>query len=153
MHPLELKVPPVALALIVAALMWALARYVPQAAFVPPWREGVALLCTLAGFAIALAGVLEFRRARTTVHPQRPDTASALVRSGIFRHSRNPMYVGILLVLAGWGYHLGNVGALLLLPVFVVYMNRFQIRVEERALLVIFGAEYTDYMRSVRRWL
>lgn len=153
MHPLELKVPPVAVALVAAALMWALARLLPQAAFAVPWRETIMMALMLAGFAVALAGVLEFRRARTTVHPQQPDKASSLVRGGIYRHSRNPMYVGMLLVLAGWAIHLGNGLSLLVLPLFVAYMNRFQIMAEERALLAIFGAEYTDYMRSVRRWL
>lgn len=153
MHPLELKVPPVAVALIAAALMWMLARFVPQAAFVLPWRETITMALMLAGFAVALAGVLEFRRARTTVHPQRPDKATALVRSGIYRYSRNPMYVGILFVLAGWAAHLGNGLSLLVLPLFVAYMNRFQIAVEEGALVAIFGAEYSEYMLEVRRWL
>lgn len=153
MQALELKIPPAAVALIVGALMWALARHVPQAALTLPGREGVALACMLAGFGVALAGVLEFRRARTTIHPQRPDTASTLVKSGIFRYSRNPMYLGILFVLLGWGIFLNNAAALIMLPLFIAYMNRFQIVVEERALVAIFGADYTDYTRSVRRWL
>jgi len=63
------------------------------------------------------------------------------------------MYVGFLLVLVGWSAYLANVAALLLIPMFVVYMNRFQIKPEERALATKFGTEYTEYMQRVRRWL
>lgn len=153
MHLLELKIPPAAVALVSAALMWVLAHYVPQAAFTLPWQEIVSMLCVAAGLVFGIAGVLEFRRARTTVHPQQPHKATSLVRSGIYRYSRNPMYAGIFFILTGWALYLGNILSVLVLPMFVAYMNYFQIMVEERALVVIFGAGYTDYTRTVRRWL
>ena len=155
MHALELKVPPVALALITAAGMLALAWLLPAAALPLP-ATGARLAAGAlgaAGIAVALAGVLAFRRMRTTVNPMAPERATALVAVGVFRASRNPMYLGMLLVLAGWAVFLGNAAAALLVPAFVAWMTRFQIRPEERALTARFGASYLDYCARVRRWL
>jgi len=153
MQVLELKVPPLALVLLFAVMMWLLSASASSLALTLPWRTLVALILWSAGFAIALAGLFEFRRAKTTVNPLTPDAASAIVTSGIYRYSRNPMYVGLLLALIGWGVWLSHLLAFALLPFFVVYMNRFQIEPEERALSVKFGGLFRDYRRSVRRWL
>ena len=102
---------------------------------------------------VSAAGVVAFRRSRTTVNPLSPEQASSLVVHGIYRFTRNPMYLGFLLALTGWSVHLANLAAVLLLPVFVAYMNRFQIQPEERALLQNFGARFAAYTQAVRRWL
>lgn len=152
MSRLELRIPPLALVMIVAFGMWLLAQLVPAATIARPvWW--MALVPALAGGLFAFAGVAAFRRARTTVNPVTPQATSAIVTTGVYRHSRNPMYVGFLLVLTGWGIYLGNLCAALLLPLFIAYMNRFQIAPEERALSAKFGSGYADYMRRVRRWL
>lgn len=109
--------------------------------------------CLAVGLAIGLAGVRSFRSAGTTVNPLKPDGSSALVVNGIFRRTRNPMYLGLLLLLLGWGLYLANPFALLLVVAFPPYMNRFQIRPEERALEAAFGQAFTEYRRRVRRWL
>ena len=106
-----------------------------------------------AGTVIALAGVVEFVRRKTTVNPVTPGAAAVIVTSGIYRFSRNPMYLGLLLVLMGWAVWLSNLMAFALLPFFVLYMNRFQIEPEERALSAKFGRAFIDYMGSVRRWI
>ena len=101
----------------------------------------------------SLAGVIEFRRARTTVDPTRPEHSSAIVSGGIYSLTRNPMYLGFLLILAAWAAWLGNLPACLALLAFVQYMNRFQIAPEERVLGARFGAPYEAYRQRVRRWL
>jgi protein-S-isoprenylcysteine O-methyltransferase Ste14 len=106
-----------------------------------------------AGACISLMAVISFRRARTTVNPLRPGTASTLVTGGIYRHTRNPMYLGLSIILLGWAVYLANAPALLLLPGFVLYIYRFQIVPEERTLAALFGAEYQAYRTRVRRWL
>jgi protein-S-isoprenylcysteine O-methyltransferase Ste14 len=111
------------------------------------------VLFFVAGLAVSALGVVEFRRARTTVDPRIPAASSSLVRSGIYRLTRNPMYVGFGLVLLGWAIYVSNALAFLLLPAYVLYMTRFQIQPEERALGQIFGQEYADYRARVRRWL
>jgi protein-S-isoprenylcysteine O-methyltransferase Ste14 len=107
----------------------------------------------LSGFAFALAGAVAFRKAATTLNPMRPATASALVTSGIYRFSRNPLYVGLLLALSGWTVFLSHALGLLFLPTFVAYMNRFQIAPEEHVLAEEFGAGFAAYKQSVPRWL
>lgn len=152
MPTLELRIPPLALVLICAAAMAAIACTVP-ASMPIPGRWAIAGAFVLVGAAVALAGVMAFRRHKTTVNPLTPQQSSTLVAGGIYRFSRNPMYLGFLLALLGWGVYLGNWASVLLLPVFVAYMNRFQIQPEERALTQLFGPQFVDYARSVRRWL
>jgi len=118
-----------------------------------PAADGLAASLVLAGFVVAILGVREFRKAGTTVDPRFPEKAESLVTDGIFRYSRNPMYLGLLCVLLGWAVYLANWPAFLFLPVFVAYMNRFQIRPEERHMLRKFGDAFSDYASRVRRWL
>ena len=116
-------------------------------------RLALGLLIALGGAAFDLAGLLAFRRARTTYNPLRPERAKRIVSDGVYRHTRNPMYVGMALLLLGWAVGLGNAMALLGPVVFVAYITCFQILPEERALLAKFGADYADYLVQVRRWL
>lgn len=153
MNALELKVPPVVVLLLAGGAMWIAASALPSLDFPLPYKKLVAVVLAAAGGAVAVLGVLSFRHARTTVNPMKPDAASSLVTTGIYRFTRNPMYLGMLLLLAGFAMYLANVAALVLLPVFVVYMNQFQIKPEERALSAIFGPELTAYQQRVRRWI
>ena len=153
MTSLELRVPPLAVLLIAGLLMGLTALWAPALAWPTQIRIGAGAGILTLGILIAVSGVVAFRRARTTVNPLRPDGASSLVASGIYRYTRNPMYLGMLLVLIGWAVYLARPWALLVLPVFVAYMNRFQIGPEERVLERIFGAEFEAYRRRVRRWL
>ena len=151
-NALELKVPPVALVFLFGALMWLASAYSPFTIALP-WRSAFALIIAIMGFAIALAGVLSFRRAATTVNPLTPEATTTMVTSGIYRFTRHPMYLGFLLILAGWTIYLSNLAAFALLPLFVWYINRFQILPEERVLDAKFSHSFTAYRSSVRRWL
>jgi protein-S-isoprenylcysteine O-methyltransferase Ste14 len=150
---LELKMSPVMMTVLLAVLMWILARQTEGFRLASELRLTALLLFLGSGAAIGFAGVRAFRRARTTVNPWRPHRSSELVVSGIYRRTRNPMYLGLLLALLGWGLYLANLYALLLACTFVPYMNRFQIRPEERALAQAFGGIFLDYCQRVRRWL
>ena len=153
MSSLELKIPPLALVALCALAMWVLARWLPFGAFAFVGARWVAAALVLLGIAIALAGVLAFRRHATTVNPMNPERSTTVVRDGIYRITRNPMYLGFVFALTGWGLHLGQVSALLMLIPFVGWLSRFQIVPEERALRRQFGADYEDYCRAVRRWI
>ncbi|WP_333797221.1 methyltransferase family protein [Rheinheimera sp.] len=157
MSRLELKIPPLLLVLIFAGLMFAARHLLPLWQVIPPelwwWRAGLAGLWALAGVMVALLGVVTFRRAKTTVNPLTPQAASDLVQNGIFRYSRNPMYLGMLLVLVAWALWLADISAFVPLPFFVWYLNQFQIQPEERALTALFGAAFLQYQQKVRRWL
>lgn len=148
------KIPPLAFTILLAALMWASARAWPQFSFDWPVALPLAAAIALAGLVIALLGVASFRRAGTTVNPLRTDGTTALVAHGIYRYSRNPMYLGFLVCVAAWGLYLAHVPALACGPLlFVAYLNRFQIGPEERALEAKFGDEYRAYLKAVRRWI
>ena len=153
MQALELKIPPVVLVVLFALAMWLLPQWLPALAIPQSWRLLLAGSFFVAGVAIALSGVLAFRKANTTVDPRVPQQSSSLVVRGIYRYSRNPMYVGFLLLLTALTCYLMSAAALALLPLFVWYMNRFQIAPEERHLLQKFGADYQAYCDKVRRWL
>jgi protein-S-isoprenylcysteine O-methyltransferase Ste14 len=141
------------LTLVLGALMWLVARHTAGFAVAPELRWVLLSALGGAGLIVGSAAVWAFHRARTTVNPWRPQASSALVVSGIYRRTRNPMYLGLALALAGWGLYLANVYALLLACTFVPYMNRFQIRPEERVLQHTFGNSFREYCRQVRRWL
>jgi protein-S-isoprenylcysteine O-methyltransferase Ste14 len=118
-----------------------------------PGRELLAATFAVAGAVICGLGIASFSRAGTTVNPMKPDSASSLVVSGIYTLTRNPMYLGFLLVLLGWASYLSNLLSFLFLPAFIWYMDRFQIYPEERALASLFGEEFASYKSRVRRWL
>jgi protein-S-isoprenylcysteine O-methyltransferase Ste14 len=113
----------------------------------------VAILLLLAAGAIGIAGVRAFGRARTTVDPLRPEKASSLVTAGIYRRTRNPMYVALAIALLAWAVWLAHPLTLLGVAAFVAWISRFQIAPEERALHALFGAEFDRYCSEVRRWL
>jgi protein-S-isoprenylcysteine O-methyltransferase Ste14 len=150
-NKLELKVPPLALVFLFGALMW-LASANSAFTIALPWRSAFAFIFYAIGSAIVLAGVLTFRRMKTTVNPLTPEATTTMVTSGIYRFTRNPMYLGFLLILVGWAINLSHLLAFAFLPLFVWYMNRFQIHPEERALSTKFSEAFTRYKRSVRRW-
>ena len=153
MPVLDLKVPPLAVAAFMAMLMWLASLALPAFGFVFPAQRLCAVILAVAGAATIALGIASFQRARTTNNPMKPGSASSLVVSGVYAFTRNPMYLGLLLVIAGWAVFLSNVLAFVFLPVFVFYMNRFQIKPEERALTARFGQEFVAYKSRARRWL
>jgi protein-S-isoprenylcysteine O-methyltransferase Ste14 len=153
MQALELKLPPLVLWLLSAAGVAAAARLWPGASMPFAGHRAAAVVVLLLGIVLAIAGVVQFRRARTTVNPLAPLNASAIVDTGIYRLSRNPMYLGMALGLGGLVLWWANVAGGALVLLFCWYLTRFQIKPEERALLARFGPPYAAYLRRVRRWL
>lgn len=150
---LSLRVPPVVVVLVIAVVQWLAANVLPRWPGDFPGRNWIAIALFALGSAVAVLGVLSFRRARTTVNPMDPSLTSTLVSNGIYRWSRNPMYLGFALWLLAWSVLLGSAFALLVVIPFVMWMNRFQIMPEERALQRQFGAAFEHYCEEVRRWL
>ncbi len=153
MRRLETRIPPPVVAALLALCMGLAAPSAARASVSTALRLGLALLVAGTGGAIAAAGSIAFKRAGTTVNPLKPERASALVTGGVYRLTRNPMYLGMTLALAGFATWLWWWPALLGPVAFVAWITRFQIRPEERALGLRFGAAYQDYRRRVRRWL
>jgi protein-S-isoprenylcysteine O-methyltransferase Ste14 len=153
MSKLELKIPPAVLAVAALALMWGTREVFPQLTTGFPGSRLLAALVCVVGLAIGFGGVVQFRRARTSVNPHRVRKASSVVSTGLYAYTRNPMYLGIVLCLVGAAIYLSNVSTIIGIPAFVLYMNRFQIEPEERALTELFGTSYSAYRDSVRRWI
>ena len=153
MNALEHRIPPPLVMLLTAFAMWQFARLLPRVEVDDTVRLVLAGLFLTDALFCALAGVYCFRRAHTTVDPLHPDKASRLVSGGIYRVSRNPMYLGFALLLLAWAVFLASPWMLLGVPAFMLYIGRFQIQPEERALETLFGQEFRDYRAQVRRWL
>jgi len=150
---LELKIPPVIQVLLTAALMWMLATTSISSLIVIPGRLWIVGCLWVVGGLISLLGVIAFRQVKTTVDPRTPDRATHLVIVGIYQWSRNPMYLGFVIFLIGWAIFLSNTVTIIPIPVFILYMNHFQIKPEERFMLEKFADEYEAYMTKVRRWI
>ena len=153
MRYLELRFPPPLVGITVAAAMWVTASLPPIWPPLSSVRLIVGLILLVIGVAIALSAVISFRRAETTVNPLKPETSTSLVSTGIFARTRNPMYLGILIALLAWAMYLPSALALLGPVAFALYITRFQIIPEERAMQTLFGSAFSKYAQSVRRWL
>ena len=149
---LALKIPPLLLMLLFAIAMWAF--YDNTFSFILSKALRMTLLASAITLALllTLAGALAFKKARTTVNPTSPESTSSLVTSGIYRFTRNPMYLGFFIALVGWSIFLADLSALVLALLFIPYMNKFQISPEEQTLTKLFGQQYIDYCHRVRRW-
>lgn len=152
MSALNLKIPPPVVLLIVAALMWAVARYLYPGQPTTLHLVACAVAIVL-GAAVLVTAYFTFRRARTTLDPQHPEQATTLLTHGIYRFSRNPIYLAMALILFGWAFYLASPPVFVLPFVFVGYMTRFQIIPEENALAAAFGDEFALYRANTRRWL
>lgn len=150
---LDKRIPPPLIATLCAIAMWILAIYTPSLNVSFSLRVIIALLIFVVGIFFSLRGASAFRLAKTTINPLHPETTSALVTTGIYQYSRNPMYVGFVLFLLALAVLLSSPVALLGVLGFVLYINKFQILPEERALQTLFGSDFTYYRTQVRRWL
>lgn len=153
MNRLENRIPPPLVAVLFVVAMWACARWLPVLDLSFPGQGLATGLFVAAGLGVIGFAIVQFARARTTIDPLHPAAASALVSDGVFRLTRNPMYLGMALVLAGLALRLGDGGSALLVAGFVATITRFQIAPEERALRAHFGEEFEAYTRKVRRWI
>jgi protein-S-isoprenylcysteine O-methyltransferase Ste14 len=150
---LEHRIPPPVVGLIVAASMWSASSLGPHLAIPSGARIAIVVLLVTIGIGFDVLGLLAFRSARTTVNPFRPEKASTLVTNGVYRVTRNPMYVGMAFLLLAWAVYLGAFVPFAGIVLFVLYITRFQIRPEERVLAGIFGEGFSNYVARVRRWL
>lgn len=147
---LDLKIPPPIIFLCCAAFIIFLPNMVP---FYEIRSNFLCLLFILFGITLDLFALIQFRRANTTIMPTTPEKSRQLVKTGVYRLSRNPMYLGMALNLIGLVWGLGNLLSFFGVLVFFCYINRFQIQPEEKVLTQLFGQDYQDYCRQTRRWL
>ena len=151
-HWLETRLP----APVVFVLIWAAMHFVPVLEAMDEWALPQRVFMDLGyqlGALSVIAAVVAFARSRTTIDPLHPERASALVTDGIYRCSRNPMYLSLLLLLLGHAFEIWNWPAFAGPLAYAAYITRFQILPEERVLAHLFGEDYLRYRKRVRRWL
>ena len=153
MFSLEHRIPPPVIGALVAGAMWWLSSIGPEVPVPQLVRQAVSGLLALSGLTFDLLGLIAFLRRRTTINPLSPSRTTALVTEGVYRITRNPMYVGMALLLTAWGVWLASPWTLAGPVVFILYITRFQIMPEERALATLFGDAFVDYTTRVRKWL
>ena len=150
---MNIRIPPPVYMILFGVLMWFLAHS-PYALIVDiPFKRAAAGILIAAAIAIDIIAIRQFNASSTTINPYRARKSSALVTHGIYRYTRNPMYVGMLLMLCGWGLILESVSNVLLIAGFVVTLTLAQIRHEEEVLESLFPDEFEAYRRKVRRWI
>ncbi len=153
MRHLRLKIPPPLVALVAAAAIWALSRAFPGLHFDLRGRPAIASVLAGLGIAVSAAGIGRFFQVRTTIRPEHPENTTSLVTTGVYRVTRNPMYLGLVLMLSAWAVMKSNAAGFVVIPLFVLFLQEFQIVPEEDALSSKFGNDYAEYRRRVRRWL
>ena len=146
------KIPPPVWLLVFGASMWFVARSAYAYPVEIPFALVIGIVVGVIGLSCSAAGIREFNKAATTVNPLKPEEASTLVTDGIYQRTRNPMYVGLFLILTGWAIWLSGLANLVLLGVFVLVITELQIKPEENALRHLFGQSYEEYCERVGRW-
>lgn len=152
---MKAKIPPPLVLLICGILMWLAARFVPSLDFVLPSRIILFWALLVVGVLLLASGASNILNRKTTIHPDRKSLskASALVTTGIYRYSRNPIYLGMAFMLLAWMILLQNWLSVVGPIIFIVFITDYQIKPEEEALEKVFGEEYVRYKKRVRRWI
>ena len=153
MKTLELRVPPVVQFLIAATGMWLISTLTPQLEFFLPARSVISGIIVILALIPAGAGILAFKQAHTSTNPVNPDAATSVVTTGIYAFTRNPMYLGLALLLLSNAIMLSHALAFVFVPAFMLYITHYQIKPEERVLTQKFGEAYQTYQKNVRRWI
>lgn len=152
-HPLELKIPPAAVFVFFAVVMGIIAVYFPFFNVQIPFRLILTGFLTVTAVLTGFYSIYLFYRNRTSVSTHEPQKTIKLVTTGPYKHSRNPMYLSLSLVLIAWAIFLSDLLSLMLMPAFYAYITRFQIIPEEREMISKFGKDYEDYTEQTPRWL
>ena len=151
MKSLENKIPPLIIVVFFLASIFLLKNFLEVFTFSYQVYISFFFLCLAAS--LCLTSIIEFRKHKTTLNPLMPEESTALVTTGIFKFSRNPMYLSLLNLLIAFSIYLGSFLGLIIIPLFVVYINLFQIKPEEKAMLKLYGKEFENYCSNVRRWI
>jgi len=153
MSVLDNKVPPPLLFFMASCTTWFSALYSPRLELNTTITHLVSISLLVIGIAFCVTGMISFHREKTTINPLKPETTTSLVTSGVYSFSRNPMYLGLALALLSFSVYLRSPSSIIGFIFFVLYINRFQIKPEEKHLYAIFGGGFVQYTQTVRKWL
>ena len=145
------KIPPPIVTLFFGLCIYLSRPYFPEFSF--SILNSLSTISFVLGIAVFATAVSSFKRQNTTVNPISIEKASSLVVNGVFKYSRNPMYLGMLFILLGLTFKFNLIGGLLFTSLFMIFISKFQIKPEEAAMEKLFDQEWKDYIKNVRRWL
>ena len=148
---MKTRIPPPILALVMIVIIYLSSFFIESSTF--NYQGSLSVLVLILGLACAIPSFKLFARYKTTISPLKPSDATALVTEGMYRYSRNPMYLGLLLLTIASTIWFGTWFGIIINIVFIFLINFLQIIPEEEALLEIFGEEYEEYKKNVRRWI
>lgn len=151
MKALETKIPPPVVTFLFLILIFVFKDVTNR--FSLPYQNAIALFFLVLGFVFAASAMRVFKKIKTTINPLNPEKATALVVTGVFKRSRNPMYFGLLNLLLSFSIYLGSFSGFFFIPLFITYIHFFQIIPEEKAMEKLFGNAFKDYCSKVRRWI
>ena len=147
---LNTKIPPPIVTLISIGIIY---LFESKIEYSQPDLKVVGIIFLILGSIIILLAVLKFIKTKTTVDPTRPHKTSNLVISGIYKITRNPMYLGMLFLIIAYALYNNNIIGCIIIPIFIFYINKFQIEPEEIEMRKKFGESFEDYCKKVNRWL
>ena len=150
---MKLKIPPAVQVLFFGILMWLIKKVNAQIHFNFEYQKEISVVLFFIGVFLGISAIFSFQKANTSVDPMNPEKASSLVESGIYKYSRNPMYLALLFVLLAFMVRLGNLYNLIIIVLYILYITEFQIKPEEIVLTNLFGKQYLEYKQKVRRWI
>lgn len=150
---MELKIIPVAQVIIAILLMMLISSNLSVLNYHLGITVPTVTFLILIAIIIAFLAISDFRKHQTTVNPTKPETARKVVNTGIYAFSRNPMYLAMLVLIIAIAISLQNIAVFVVIPIFIIYITKFQIIPEERALTQLFGIQYESYKQKVRRWV
>ena len=145
------KIPPPIVTLFFGLCIYLSRPYFPEFSF--SILNSLSTISFVLGITVFATAVSSFKRQNTTVNPISIEKASSLVVNGVFKYSRNPMYLGMLFILLGLTFKFNLIGGLLFTSLFMIFISIFQIKPEEAAMEKLFDQEWKDYIKHVRRWL
>jgi protein-S-isoprenylcysteine O-methyltransferase Ste14 len=145
------KIPPPIVTLFFGLCIYLSRSYFPE--FSSSVLNSFSVISFVVGISVFVAAVSSFKKEKTTVNPISIEKASSLVVNGVFKYSRNPMYLGMLFILLGLTFKFNLIGGLLFTSLFMIFISKFQIKPEEAAMEKLFDQEWKDYIKNVRRWL
>ena len=148
---METKIPPP-----IVTLLFGLSIYFSRGIFQAvevKYSFYIAILLLILGLTVLISAVRLFRKDKTTVNPLSPEQATKLVTDGIFKYSRNPMYLGMAFILGSIAVFFNLIGGIILITLFCSYITKFQIIPEERAMSNLFSQDFDKYKHTTRRWI
>ena len=116
-------------------------------------NDVITVVILFIGIIFILSAVIQFVNRKTTVNPTKPYKTTSLVITGVYKITRNPMYLGMLLIIISFAFYKASIISLILIPFFIFFINKFQIEPEEFEMRKKFGKEYEDYCKKVDRWI